>query len=309
MVQNNENNDYDLPPHPSTSSSFECMHLVKSELPQGELKYTYKDVHSRSESVDGTNDFEGHTRVSSHVVSPRERRKGGFSSLFMPDRNKVRKGTENKRAHSYRGHESFSNQKRVSRSQSIDSIQHLNRTPPPLPRNGSNKRYNLMFNGRRSNNRKSFTGSLNSLLDGQSRASQRRIIQEGDTRNQRVSRRSPHQSPRRIHRTRSNSRDRSIATSLDSLFMVNSSNHVSPKNNRSRRGEFLDKNRFDFGQSQRNRTRNRSESRTPPLLPRKGSLKKVHKENGHSIHGSRSSRTAQKEHMRNGSVHFEDTTI
>ena len=254
MVQNNENNDYDLPPHPSTSSSFECMHLVKSELPQGELKYTYKHVHSRSESVDGTNDFEGYTRVSSHVVSPRERRKGGFSSLFMPDRNKVRKGTENKRAHSYRGHESFSNQKRVSRSQSIDSIQHLNRTPPPLPRNGSNKRYNLMFNGRRSNNRKSFTGSLNSLLDGQSshptsrRTSQRRTIQSEDKRNLRNHRKSPHQSPQRRNRTRSNSRERSFASSLDSLFMTNSFHHNSPKHNRrSRRGDFFNENKHKFG--------------------------------------------------------------
>ena len=62
---------------------------------------------------------------------------------------------------------------------------------------------------------------------------------------------------------------------------------------------------FQFGKSQRSRTRSRSGSRTPPLLPRKGSLKKVNKENRTFLQGNRVN-TRGNHLTRTSSVHFED---
>ena len=88
--------------------------------------------------------------------------------------------------------------------------------------------------------------------------------------------------------------------------MSNNSHHKSPKNNRkSRKGDFFDENKHQFGKSQRSRPRSRSGSRTPPLMPRKGSLKKVNKENHTFIQGNRTS-TRGNHLTRTNSVHFED---
>ena len=283
-------------------------------------------------------DFQGQPYVSSHVVRA-ERKKGGkgLSSFFMPKRNNIRSqhNMNHRRSTSYGQHESSSNQQSVSRSHSIDSIGHLSRTPPLLPRNGSIMRHNILESRKEPNKRKSFTGSLSSLLDGQSsyrashsqRSSQRSLIQEDENRNKR-DRRSPHQPPqgrnrtrsnsrdlnrtrsnsRERNRTRSNSRERSFAASLDSLFMVNSFNHTSPKTNRRGRRESFEANRRNILPSQRSRTSSRS--RSPPLLPRKGSLKKVNKENKPTTNirgGGNTSRKGQ--NTRTGSVHFDETII
>ena len=303
---------YDVP-HPS-SSSFEYMR-ESSEIPQDQSLLIHEhDLHSYpSPSNNGTMKFQN-KQPSFHVNKQRKRRKGGFSSFFMPDRNNSRR-VQHSRSWSSRRNESLSNQhKWVSRSQSIDSIGHLRRTPPTLPRNGHNMRSNITEGGRRNSyKRRSFTGSLNSLLDGQcnrpalfrSTSPRRRTHQEDKTA-PRNHKRSPHQSPHTRHRTRSNSRERSFASSLDSLFMSNNSHHKSPKNNRkSRKGDFFDENKHQFGKSQRSRPRSRSGSRTPPLMPRKGSLKKVNKENHTFIQGNRTS-TRGNHLTRTNSVHFED---
>ena len=273
------------------------------------------DEFQHLDEPDVSNDFQGHnTHVPSHAFhrgykSGSGRRKRGFSSFFD-----IRKQprTHNRGSLSYRPHESFSNQKtNVIRSRSIDSIGHSCRTPPPFSRNKSNIRFGMNGSTRGTNKRKSFTGSLNSLLDGHStHQAHRKItstepkpIQKDETRIQGKPR-SLRQSPQRVNRTRSNSRDRSIAASLDSLFMVNRSNHASPKNSRRSRAEIFDKNKSNFHQSQKtSRTRSRSGSMTPPLLPRKGSLKKISKHNGQQIH------LTKEQHTRNGTVRFEDTSI
>ena len=309
------NQDYDLP-HQSSSPSFESMQWTQSEIPQDQSLLIHNDLHSYSRS-NRTKDMEGHTRASSHVNAVQSnRRRGGLSSFFMPDKNNVRlTRTDKGRTGAHRQqHKSFSNNQIVSRSNSTDSIGHLSRTPRPLTsRNGSSMRYNMSDTKRGTNNkRKSFTGSLNSLLDGHGdhntshRTRQLRIIHDDDRRNQR-NRRSPHQSPQRKNRARSNSRERSFAESLDSLFMANSFSHASPKSNRSRRGQFIDKNRSNFVQSQRSRTRSTSGSRTPPLLPRKGSLKTAR--NKPLIQGSNNSSRNLQRYTRTGSVHFEDAAI
>jgi hypothetical protein len=320
--ENFVNHDYDLP-HPSSSPSFESMQWTQSEIPQDQSLLIHNDLHSYSRS-NRTKDIEGHTRASSHVHNVRSsnRRRGGLSSFFMPDKNNVRltrtdKGRDGS-SHRQQQNKSFSNHQIVSsRSNSTDNIGHLSRTPPPQrSRNGSSMRSNMSDTKRGTSNykRKSFTGSLNSLLDGHGnhvashRTRQSRTIQNDDRRNQR-NRRSPHQSPQRKNRTRSNSRERSFAESLDSLFMANSFSHASPKSNRSRRGQFIDKNRSNFGHSQRSRTRSRSGSRTPPLLPRKGSLKKVATGNNSFIQGSNNNSRHLQRYTRTGSVHFEDAAI
>ena len=241
---------YDVP-HPS-SSSFEYIR-ESTDIPQDQsLLIHEQDLHSYPTSSDGNIKFHNYKVSSSRVTSQRKRRKGGFSSFFIPDRNNSRRAVHS-RSGSNRRHESFSNERKsASRSQSIDSIGHLQKA---LPRNSHIMRYNTEDVDRRTNyKRKSFTGSLNSLLDGQSshptsrRTSQRRTIQSEDKRNLRNHRKSPHQSPQRRNRTRSNSRERSFASSLDSLFMTNSFHHNSPKHNRrSRRGDFFNENKHKFG--------------------------------------------------------------
>ena len=312
--ENFVNHDYDLP-HPSSSQpSFESMHWTQSEIPQDQSLLIHNDLHSHRRS-NRTKDIQGHTRASSHVdvVRSNRRRRGGLSSFFLPDKNNVRLTHTTKGAHRQQHHKSFSNHEIVSQSNSIDNIGHLSRgTPPQQSRNGSSMRYKTSDTKRGTNyKRKSFTGSLNSLLDGHGnhvechRPRHLRNIQNEDARIQR-NRRSPHQSPHRKNRTRSNSRERSFTTSLDSLFMSNSFSHASPKSNRSRRGQFINKNRGTFGQSRRSRTRSRSGSTTPPLLPRKGSLKKVNKP---FIQGANiGSRNVQRT-TRTGGVHFEDAAI
>ena len=319
MKENVTRHDYDVP-HKSSSFDYGMMPLYKSETPQIQdqsqvLLQNDEFQHSYLDEPDVPNDFQGHnTHVSSHAFhrghkNGGSRRKRGFSSFFD-----IRKQprTHNRGSLSYRPHESFSNQKtNVIRSRSIDSIGHSCRTPPPFSRNKSNIRFGMNGSTRGTNKRKSFTGSLNSLLDGHStHQAHRKItstepkpIQKDETRIQRKPR-SLRQSPQRVNRTRSNSRDRSIAASLDSLFMVNRSNHASPKNSRSSRAEMFDKNKSNFHQSQKtSRTRSRSGSMTPPLLPRKGSLKKISKHNGQQTH------LTKEQHTRNGSVRFEDTSI
>ena len=88
--------------------------------------------------------------------------------------------------------------------------------------------------------------------------------------------------------------------------MTNNLHHHSPKHNhRSRKEHFFDENKHQFGKSQRSRTRSRSGSRTPPLMPRKGSLKKVNKENRTFLQGNRVN-TRGNHLTRTSSVHFED---
>ena len=303
---------YDVP-HPS-SSSFEYMR-DSSEIPQDRsLLIREHDLKSYpSPSDNGTLKYH-HKQPSFHANKQRKRRKGGFSSFFMPERSNSRRVVHS-RSGSNRRHESFSNQhKWVSRSQSIDSIGHLKRTPPIRPRNGHVMRSNAIEGcERNSYKRKSFTGSLNSLLDGQCnrpalfrRTSPRRKIHDEGRRTQRNHGSSPHQSPQRRNRARSISRERSFASSLDSLFMTNNLHHHSPKHNhRSRKEHFFDENKHQFGKSQRSRTRSRSGSRTPPLMPRKGSLKKVNKENRTFLQGN--GVNSRGNHLtRTNSVHFED---
>ena len=262
-----------------------------------------------------TKGFQGQTYVSSHDETVTEKRNGGLlSSFFMPKRNNVNNNQEEHdrgRATS-RQNKSSSNQQRAAfRSHSSHSSRSLSRTPPLLPRNATNFRgQDVPQTTMQHNRRKSFTGSLNSLLAGPSpRTSQRRTLEglESDLNRYRKGNRSPQQPSQRRIRTRSNSRERrSLAESLDSLFMANSFN-VSPKTHRSRNRDMFSATTRNISQSH-SRASSRSGSRSPPLLPRKGSLKKpnVSQRGSNGLLGSRAnSRKLSKQ----GSVHFEETTI